>query len=137
GKTARYAGRAAHAGSAPHMGINALYAAQVGLMAINCLRETFRDDDAIRVHPILTHGGSQVNVIPGEARLESYVRGKTIEGIRDASAKVDRALKAGALALGARVEIDTWPGHLPLQRDRTMAEIVRVYAAGLAAGRQQ
>ena len=121
GKTARYIGKAAHAGGAPHMGVNALYAAQIGLMAINALRETFRDDDAIRVHPIMTHGGSQVNVIPGEARIESYVRGKTIEGIRDASAKVDRALKAGALALGAAVEIDTWPGYLPLECDTTMA----------------
>ena len=128
GKTARYLGRAAHAGGAPHMGINALYAAQIGLMAINSLRETFRDDDAIRVHPILTHGGSQVNVIPGEARLETYVRGRTVEGIRDASAKVDRALKAGALALGAKVEIDTWPGYLPLACDTTMAELFRANA---------
>ena len=113
------------------MGVNALYAAHVGLMAINALRETFRDDDAIRVHPILTHGGSQVNVIPGEARLESYVRGKTIEGIRDASAKVDRALKAGALALGATVEIDTWPGYLPLACDATMVERFREHAQAL------
>ena len=125
GKTARYIGRAAHAGGAPHMGVNALYAAQIGLMAINAVRETFKDDDAIRVHPILTHGGSQVNVIPGEARIETYVRGKTIEGIRDASAKVDRALKAGALALGATVEIDTWPGYLPLECDQTMAGMFR------------
>jgi amidohydrolase len=42
-KTVRYVGRAAHAGGAPHMGVNALYAAQIGLMAINALRETFRD----------------------------------------------------------------------------------------------
>ena len=125
GKTARYIGKAAHAGGAPHMGINALYAAQIGLTAINAVRETFKDDDAIRVHPILTHGGSQVNVIPGEARIETYVRGRTIEGIRDASAKVDRALKAGALALGARVEIDTWPGYLPLECDATMTELFR------------
>jgi metal-dependent amidase/aminoacylase/carboxypeptidase family protein len=48
------------------MGINALYAAHIGLAAINALRETFRDEDTIRVHPIITHGGSQVNVIPGE-----------------------------------------------------------------------
>src|SRR5262249_9924246 len=61
GKTVRYVGRAAHAGSAPHRGVNALYAANIGLMAINAVRETFRDDDTIRVHPILTHGGSQVN----------------------------------------------------------------------------
>ena len=131
GKTARFLGKAAHAGGAPHLGVNALYAAHIGLMAINALRETFRDDDAIRVHPILTHGGSQVNVIPGEARLETYVRGRTVEGIRDASAKVDRALKAGALALGATVEIDTWPGYLPLECDRTMAELFRANAHAL------
>jgi len=131
GKTARYVGKAAHAGGAPHMGINALYAAQIGLLAINAVRETFKDDDAIRVHPILTHGGSQVNVIPGEARIETYVRGRTLEGIRDANAKVDRALKAGALALGAKVEIDTWPGYLPLAPDPTMAERFRHIAHAL------
>src|SRR5213593_62200 len=125
GKTARFVGRAAHAGGAPHMGVNALYAAQLALAAINALRETFRDEDTIRVHPILTHGGSQVNVIPGEARLETYVRGRTLEGIRDANAKVDRALKAGALALGARVEIETLPGYLPLRSDPTMTRVFR------------
>src|SRR5207253_2171704 len=67
-KTVRYIGRAAHAGGAPHMGVNALYAAQIGLMSINAVRETFRDEDTIRVHPIITHGRSQVNVIPGEVR---------------------------------------------------------------------
>ena len=121
GKLARYVGKAAHAGGAPHFGVNALYAAQIGLMAINALRETFRDEDTIRVHPILTAGGSQVNVIPAEARIETYVRGRTLPAILDANAKVDRALRAGALALGATVEIDTFPGYLPLDCDTTMA----------------
>ena len=114
GKLARYVGKAAHAGGAPHLGVNALYAAQIALTAINALRETFRDDDTIRVHPILTHGGSQVNVIPAEARIETYVRGRTLDAVLDANRKVDRALRAGALALGAKVEIDTLPGYLPL-----------------------
>src|SRR5919198_1172573 len=83
-KTVRYVGRAAHAGGAPHAGINALYAAQLGLMAINAIRETFKDEDTIRVHPIMTHGGSQVNVIPSEVRLETYVRGRTLDAILDA-----------------------------------------------------
>ena len=131
GKTARFVGRAAHAGGAPHMGINALYAAQIALAGINAVRETFRDDDTIRVHPILTHGGSQVNVIPGEARLETYVRGRTLEGIRDANAKVDRALRAGALALGAQVEIETLPGYLPLRTDSTLARLFRRNADAL------
>jgi len=131
GKMARFVGRAAHAGGAPHMGVNALYAAHLALAAINALRETFRDEDTIRVHPILTHGGSQVNVIPGEARLETYVRGRTLEGIRDANAKVDRALRAGALALGASVEIETLPGYLPLRLDATMAHAFRQCADAL------
>src|SRR5437867_9843068 len=124
-KTVRYVGRAAHAGGAPHMGVNALYAAQIGLMGINAIRETFRDDDTIRVHPIITHGGSQVNVIPGEARVETYVRGRTLDGIRDANAKVDRALRAGALALGATVEIETLPGYLPLRSDPTLMRVFK------------
>jgi amidohydrolase len=130
-KTVRYLGRAAHAGGAPHMGVNALYAAQIGLMAINAIRETFRDEDTIRVHPIITHGGSQVNVIPGEVRIETYVRGRTVEAILDANRKVDRALRAGALALGARVEIETLPGYMPMQCDATMARYFRETMVGL------
>ncbi|HEV8530986.1 MAG TPA: amidohydrolase [Methylomirabilota bacterium] len=136
GKTARFVGRASHAGGAPHMGVNALYAAQIGLAAINALRETFRDEDSIRVHPILTHGGSQVNVIPGEARLEMYVRGKNAEGVLDASRKVDRALRAGALALGAQVEIETLPGPMPLLCDQSMSRLFESTAKGLVGQEQ-
>ena len=130
-KTIRYVGRASHAGGAPHMGINALYAAQVGLTAVNAIRETFRDEDTIRVHPIITHGGSQVNVIPGEVRLETYVRGRTVDAILDAQKKVDRAFKAGALALGAKVEIETLPGYMPMTCDATMARWFKENAAAL------
>jgi amidohydrolase len=130
-KTARYVGRAAHAGGAPHMGINALYAAQIGLAAINAVRETFRDEDTIRVHPIITHGGSQVNVIPAEVRLETYIRGRTVEAVVEANARVDRALRAGALALGAKVEIETLPGFLPMFCDATMTRYFEANAAAL------
>jgi len=130
-KTARYIGRAAHAGAVPHEGINALYAAQIGLTAINALRETFRDEDHIRVHPIITQGGSQVNVIPADVRLETFVRGKSLEAIADADRKVDRALRAGALALGAKVEIETWPGYMPMSCNPLLVEHFRRNAVRL------
>jgi amidohydrolase len=130
-KTIRYVGKAAHAGGAPHLGVNALYAAQIGLAAVNAIRETFRDEDTIRVHPIITHGGSQVNVIPGEVRLETYVRGRSVEAILDAQTKVDRAFKAGALALGATVEIETLPGYMPMTCDPTMTRFFEDIAADL------
>ena len=135
-KTVRYIGRASHAGGAPHLGVNALYAAQIGLASINAIRETFRDEDSIRVHPIITHGGSQVNVIPADVRIETYVRGKSVEAILDANVRVDRALKAGALALGAQVEIETLPGYLPLFNHIGMAAHFKANAAALLGADQ-
>ena len=135
-KTVRYIGRASHAGGAPHLGVNALYAAQIGLASINAIRETFKDEDSIRVHPIITHGGSQVNVIPADVRIETYVRGKTVEAILDANVRVDRALKAGALALGAQVEIETLPGYLPLFNHVGMAAYFKANAAALLGADQ-
>ena len=124
-KTVRYIGRSAHAGSAPHLGINALYAANIALSAINALRETFHERDTIRVHPIITQGGQQVNVIPGDVRLETYVRGKTVEAILEANVKIDRALRAGAMAMGAQVEITTLPGYMPLVNDPQLTSIFK------------
>lgn len=130
-KTVRYIGKAAHAGGQPYLGINALYAAQIGLMAINSIRETFKDEDTVRVHPIITHGGSQVNVIPADVRIETFVRGKSLEAIADADRKVDRCLRAGALALGAQVEIETLPGYMPMRLDPLMVERFRMLAGDL------
>jgi metal-dependent amidase/aminoacylase/carboxypeptidase family protein len=88
------------------------------------------------VHPIITHGGSQVNVIPGEVRLETYVRGKTVEAILEANRKVDRALRAGAMAMGAAVEIETLPGYLPLFNHMGMAELFKTNAAAVLGADQ-
>lgn len=90
-------------------------------MALN--RETFKDEDCIRVHPILTKGGNIVNVIPDEAVIETLVRGKTLEAFTDASNKTDRAFKAGALAIGAGIRIETMPGYLPSLRQTVPDEV--------------
>jgi amidohydrolase len=130
-KLITYLGRAAHAGGSPHRGINALKAATLGLQAIDAIRETFRDDEHIRVHPIITHGGDLVNVIPAEVRLETYVRGATVEAITAAAAKVDRCLKAGALALDATVRIRTLPGYLPRRAASGLGALYRENAVAL------
>jgi len=124
-KKIRYIGKPAHAGGSPHNGINALYAANLGLMAINSIRETFKELDYIRVHPIITKGGHVVNVIPSDVRIETYIRGKTIEAIEDANRKVDRALVGGAIAMGAQVEIEDIPGYFPGYNDINLQRIAR------------
>ena len=112
-KNVIYKGRAAHAGGSPHLGCNALYAANCGLSAINALRETFRETDLIRVHPIVTAGGAIVNAIPDCVTIESYVRGRTVDAIKRANDSVNRALIGAALSLGANVEIIDMPGYAP------------------------
>ncbi len=118
-----YKGASAHAGGSPWNGRNALYAANCGLNAINAIRETFKESDIIRVHPIITNGGAMVNAIPGKVQLESYIRGNTFEGIVSANAKVNRALCGAALSLGTNVEIIDIPGYAPLVNDKNMMEL--------------
>lgn len=126
GKTIQYIGKEAHAAEAPDQGINALNAAMLGLMGIHALRETFRDQDVVRVHPIITKGGDLVNSVPADVRLETYVRAKTMAAIDATHHKVDRALKAGGDAVGAQTIIKTLPGYLPLD---CPAELNELFAA--------
>jgi len=124
-KEAVYGGVAAHAGGSPHLGVNALYAASLGLQAVNSLRETFRENDHIRVHPILTAGGSSVNIIPAEAGLSTFVRGASMEAIQENNQKVNRALAAGALALGATLTVSDRPGYAPLHNSAALKEVAK------------
>ena len=130
-KKMQFIGRGAHAGGSPHLGINALNAATLALTAIHYNRETFKDEDTVRVHPIITKGGEAVSAVPADVRMETFVRGRTLEAIMDANQKVDRALKAGAMAVGAKVKIQTIPGYLPLKQDKNLSDTFAPNAAAL------
>lgn len=119
-----YKGKASHAGGAPEQGCNALYAATQGLSAINAIRETFREPDMIRVHPIITKGGNAVNAIPDEVIIESYVRGNSFEAIEKTNKKVNRALVGGALSLGANVVIEDSAGYAPYQNNQDLLKVI-------------
>lgn len=112
-----YKGIAAHAGAAAWRGCNALYAATQGISATNAIRETFRDQDQVRVHPIVTVGGSAVNTIPDKVVLESQVRAISLKAMIEANEKVNRALCGGALSLGAQIEINDTFGYCPYKND--------------------
>ncbi len=121
-KQITFEGKASH-GSEPFNGINALNAATLALMGINANRETFRDEDRIRIHPIVTNGGDIVNVIPDRAVIETYVRGASTKAIEDACQKVDNAVKAGAMAVGAKCSIKDVKGYEPLVQDEMLSAV--------------
>jgi len=124
-KFIEFKGVASHAGASPESGINALNAANIAISAINSQRETFRDEDHIRVHPIITKGGNVVSTVPDQVNIETFIRGSSIDSILDANKKVDNCIKAGALATGAKVKITTIAGYLPLHNDRNLLEIYK------------
>lgn len=124
-KHVRYVGRSAHASTGAHLAVNALKAANIALIAIDAQRETFLDEDVVRIHGIITRGGDVINAVPADVRLGFHVRARRLEAIEDANAKVNRALRAGAMAVGATVEITTLPGYLPLVPNPALGAVYR------------
>ena len=41
----------------------------MGVMGVNAIRETFREADCVRFHPIINSGGDLVNVIPDRVTI--------------------------------------------------------------------
>ncbi len=124
-KAACFQGVSAHAGGLPHKGINALYAANTALGAINALRETFEDAKHIRVHPIISLGDTSVNAIPDRVTLQTYVRAATMDAAVEVNKKVNRAIAASAAAIGAKVHISDTPGMWPRWNDRVMMPVFK------------
>lgn len=123
-KIVRFEGRSAHAAGDPQHGIDAMSAANVAMHAVDVQRESFRDEDTVRVHGALTKGAGAANIIADDVRIEWSIRGKTIEAYIDAAKKVERAMRAGAIATGCGLTITSLPGNLPIVpvKDATAVE---------------
>ena len=128
GKLITYRGKAEHAAGAPDKGVNALNACMMGVMGVNAIRETFREEDCVRFHPIINSGGDLVNVIPDYVKMESYVRASNLPAMKDVNARINRALQAGAMALGAECDIHDLAGYLPMKPDENFRAVLRANA---------
>lgn len=137
GKKINFIGKESHAGSAPEEGINALNAAMLALNNVHAQRETFKESDKVRFHPIITKGGDIVNVVPADVKMESYVRARTINGMLDANSKVNRALIAGASAVGAQIEITEIPGYLPILRYEELDQLFKDNLVSIGINEEQ
>ena len=124
-KEAVFTGKSSHAGASPFNGINALYAANCGMQAANALRETFKDSEHIRFHPIITQGGAAVNAIPDHVVTEAYLRGATMEAIARENSKVNRAFAGAAAAMGCGLRLWDHHGYAPRIFDENLKEAFR------------
>lgn len=97
-------GRSAHAAAYPEEGVNALDAVIQTFNGINALRQQLRQD--VRVHGIITEGGTAPNMIPERAACYFYVRADDGEEIGRSLKRMEGCARGAAEATGCRLEID-------------------------------
>jgi amidohydrolase len=113
-------GKAAHASSAPDLGVNALEAVIQTFVGINAQRMHLRSD--ARIHGIITHGGDAVNIIPSRAAARFSVRARDRAYQRTLVERLKRVAEGAASALGARLEWAEQRGYSNMIPNRAVAE---------------
>ena len=100
-----YFGKAAHAAARPELGINALDALLLAFNGISALRQQLPSD--VRVHSIITKGGTLPQVVPDHTTAVLTVRANDAATLKQVIPRIDACLTGAALMTGARLE-RTW-----------------------------
>ena len=124
-KTITFIGKASHAGLCPHLGINAYAMSTLATNNINAQRDTFKEEDKIRVSSIINHGGDVANVVPSKVTMETMVRAATVPAMMEVNEKINKSLNAAALALDGKVIIKDSIGYLPVNSEDKMDELFK------------
>ena len=93
-------GKPAHAAAVPHLGLNALDAQILVYNAISMLRQQVTPD--VRIHGIITDGGTAPNVIPEYTKSKYYLRAAAKSTVEDIYAKVEKIVEGAALQTGTK-----------------------------------
>ncbi len=116
-----FAGRAAHAAAAPHLGRSALDAVELTSVGVNYLREHM--PPGARVHyAYLDAGGIAPNVVQAAARVRYSIRAPDLAGMLDLVERVTRIARGAALMTDVRLDVrvvsavSNLLGNAPLER---------------------
>lgn len=121
-----YQGKEAHAAAYPERGVNAADALVVAQAAIGLLRQHLQTTD--RVHGIVTKGGDAPNIIPSHTAARYMVRAQTLSELDEVRARVLRCFEAGAVATGARLDVQLELPYAHMVHDARLASLYRANA---------
>ena len=125
-----YHGRTAHASMAPNIGVNAADAITVAQVGVGLIRQHLEPGD--QVHGIVMRGGEAPNVVPGHTTARYIVRAPDLEALGRLEPRVRRCFEAGALATGARLEIEkNGAPYSEFNHDLGLADLYRANAVEL------
>lgn len=135
--TATVIGRAAHAGIEPEKGVNAIYAAALGISRL----QLGRIDAETTANIGEISGGKAINIVPDRVVLRGETRSLNDARRAELTAAICREIEEGARAAGARAEIQVellYPSFALRPEDPVVRAAVRgVTAAGLEARLEQ
>ena len=126
-----YHGKAAHAAAYPEAGINALNAVIHLFTGIDALRQHLRDD--VRMHGVITDGGTAPNVVPEFAAANFMLRSRDGRYLADEVVGKVRSVAEGAAAMtGSRLEVEEfYPFYENVQPNVTLAQAMAANAQAL------
>ena len=116
-------GRAAHASSSPHKGLNALDAVVAAYNGIAMLRQHTQPDE--KVHGIITDGGQAENTIPARAAARWKVRARTRDRLERLKARVTACFDGAAAQTGCTYEATWEGGYADVRANRALAAAYR------------
>jgi metal-dependent amidase/aminoacylase/carboxypeptidase family protein len=116
-----YIGKAAHQGSSPEQGLNALDAIVTAYNGVSQLRQHIRPD--ARLGAIITHGGDAVNIIPERTAGIFSARAGTMAYLEELRERLRQCLQAGAHATGCEARITLRERqYAPLKSNRALGD---------------
>ena len=117
-----YHGKAAHAAAYPEMGINALNAVIHLFTGIDALRQHLRDD--VRIHGVITDGGTAPNVVPEFAAANFMLRSRDGRYLSDeVVGKVLQVAEGAAAMTGSTLQVEEfYPFYENVQPNVTLAQ---------------
>lgn len=120
-----FEGKSSHSGAAPHLGRNTLHGAMLCLQAVSFLKDQFAPEAGLKLNPVITKPGGDVNMIPAETIVETYIRANDNETLFEAVRRFDDCVKHSAEMLELGWSIKTTAGYLPLRQSDGLNEVVR------------
>lgn len=119
-----FEGKATHAGFDPFSSKNAYSMSTLFNVALGLARQQLKDEEMVRINPIIMESDMSTNVIPNRITVGSDLRTQSVEYMKEAALKMDDAAKGSALALQGNVSIQTQMGYLPFVQNRYLSEFV-------------
>ncbi len=119
-----FKGSSSHAGFDPFSGKNAYSMSTVFQVALGLMRQQLKDEEHVRLNPIVMQSDMSTNVIPYSITVGSDLRTKTVDYMKIVSGKLDKAALGSAMTLDGEVDIETQMGYLPFVQDRYLGEYV-------------